>query len=41
MLNRREAVSRLLADRGGMLVVAGLGQSCFDCFAAGDDPRNF
>ena len=41
MLNRREAVRRLLADRGNMLVVAGLGQSCFDCFAAGDDPRNF
>ena len=41
MLNRREAVRRLLEDRGGMLVVAGLGQSCFDCFAAGDDPRNF
>ncbi len=41
MLNRREAVRRLLEDRGGMLVVAGLGQSCFDCFAAGDDSRNF
>ena len=41
MLNRREAVSRLLADRDDMLVVAGLGQPCFDCFAAGDDPRNF
>ena len=41
MLNRREAVSRLLADRGDMLVVSGLGQPCFDCFAAGDDPRNF
>ena len=41
MLNRRDAVRRLLEDRGDMLVVAGLGQSCFDCFAAGDDPRNF
>ena len=41
MLNRRDAVRRLLEDRGDMLVVAGLGQPCFDCFAAGDDPRNF
>ena len=41
MLNRREAVRRLLEDRGDMLVVAGLGQPCYDCFAAGDDPRNF
>ncbi|MCY3980560.1 MAG: thiamine pyrophosphate-dependent enzyme [Alphaproteobacteria bacterium] len=41
MLNRRDAVRRLLADRGGMLVVAGLGQPCYDCFAAGDDPCSF
>ena len=41
MLNRREAVRRLLEGRGGMLVVAGLGQPCYDCFAAGDDPRTF
>ena len=41
MLKRREVVRRLLADRGEMLVVAGLGQACYDCFAAGDDPRTF
>ena len=41
MLNRRDAVRRLLEDRGDMLVVAGLGQPCYDCFAAGDDPRTF
>ena len=41
MLNRRDAVRRLLEDRDDLLVVAGLGQPCFDCFAAGDDPRNF
>ena len=41
MLNRREAVRRLLEGRGGMLVVAGLGQPCYDCFGAGDDPRTF
>ena len=42
MLNRRDVVAQLLADRGeDLLVVPGLGQPCYDCFAAGDDPRTF
>jgi thiamine pyrophosphate-dependent acetolactate synthase large subunit-like protein len=40
-LDRREAVARLLRDRGDLLVVAGLGSATYDCAAAGDDPRNF
>lgn len=40
-LNRREVVAALLKDRGDMLVVPGLGQCAYDCFAAGDDPRTF
>ena len=40
-LARREAVARLLQDRGGLLVVSGLGSATYDCAAAGDDPRNF
>ncbi len=41
-LKRREIVAQLLADRGeDLLVVPGLGQPCYDCFAAGDDPRTF
>jgi thiamine pyrophosphate-dependent acetolactate synthase large subunit-like protein len=38
--DRREMVRRLLADRGGMLVIAGLGSPAWDITAAGDDPRN-
>ena len=42
LLKRREIVAQLLADRGeDLLVVPGLGQCCYDCFAAGDDPRTF
>lgn len=42
ILNRREVVAQLLADRGeDLLVVPGLGQPCYDCFAAADDPRTF
>ncbi|MGB0571749.1 MAG: thiamine pyrophosphate-dependent enzyme [Alphaproteobacteria bacterium] len=41
LLDRREAVARLLEDRGEMLVVSGLGSATYDCAAAGDDPRNF
>jgi thiamine pyrophosphate-dependent acetolactate synthase large subunit-like protein len=41
MLDRREAVKRLLADRGDLLVVCGLGSPVYDVAAAGDDPRNF
>ena len=40
-LHRREVVAGLLADRGELLVVAGLGASAWDCAAAGDDPRTF
>lgn len=40
-LDRREVVRELLRDRGGMLVVAGLGSSTYDLFAAGDHDRNF
>ncbi|MCA8926695.1 MAG: aldehyde dehydrogenase [Alphaproteobacteria bacterium] len=41
-LNRRDLVAKLLADRGeDLLVVTGLGQATYDCFAAGDDPRTF
>ena len=42
ILKLREIVAQLLADRGeDLLVVPGLGQQCYDCFAAGDDPRTF
>ncbi|HUZ74100.1 MAG TPA: thiamine pyrophosphate-dependent enzyme [Stellaceae bacterium] len=41
MLDRRRAVKRLLADRGAMLVVSGLGSATYDVAAAGDDARNF
>ena len=40
-LDRREAVARLLRNRGDLLVVAGLGSATYDCAAAGDDPRSF
>jgi thiamine pyrophosphate-dependent acetolactate synthase large subunit-like protein len=40
-LRRREAVSALLADRGDLLVVSGLGSTTYDCAAAGDHPLNF
>ena len=40
-LDRREAVARLLQDRGELLVVSGLGSATYDCAAAGDDPCNF
>jgi thiamine pyrophosphate-dependent acetolactate synthase large subunit-like protein len=41
LLNRRSAVSRLLANRQDALVVASLGNPTYDTAAAGDDPRNF
>jgi len=41
MLDRRQAVKRLLQDRGELLVVCGLGSPVYDAAAAGDDPRNF
>jgi thiamine pyrophosphate-dependent acetolactate synthase large subunit-like protein len=37
-LHRREVVKRLLADRGGLLVVAGLGAPAWDATEAGDHP---
>jgi thiamine pyrophosphate-dependent acetolactate synthase large subunit-like protein len=40
-LSRRGAVARILADRGDMLVVTGLGSPTYDCAAAGDHPLNF
>jgi thiamine pyrophosphate-dependent acetolactate synthase large subunit-like protein len=40
-LRRRELVAKLLADRGDLLVVTGLGSTTYDCGAAGDHPLNF
>ncbi|UCH39329.1 MAG: aldehyde dehydrogenase [Gammaproteobacteria bacterium] len=40
-LHRREVVQSLLAERGDMLVVAGLGAPAWDVTAAGDTPLNF
>ena len=40
-LDRREAVAALLADRGALLVVAGLGSPACDLHAAGDHDANF
>jgi thiamine pyrophosphate-dependent acetolactate synthase large subunit-like protein len=40
-LRRREVAEALLADRGDMLVVAGLGSTAWDVTAAGDHPLNF
>jgi thiamine pyrophosphate-dependent acetolactate synthase large subunit-like protein len=40
-IDRRAAVQTLLADRGGLLVVAGLGAPAWDAAAAGDHPLTF
>ncbi len=40
-IDRREAVRRLLADRGGLVVVAGLGASAYDVAACGDSALDF
>ncbi len=40
-LRRREVVQALLAERGDLLVVAGLGSTAWDCTAAGDSPLTF
>jgi thiamine pyrophosphate-dependent acetolactate synthase large subunit-like protein len=40
LLDRRQVVSTLLADRKEALVVAGLGASTYDLAAAGDSARN-
>ena len=41
MLDRRDFVKQLLADRGDLLVVPGLGSATYDVAAAGDHPLNF
>ena len=40
-LDRREVVRKLLADRGELLVIAGLGAPAWDATDAGDHPLNF
>lgn len=40
-LDRREVVSRILAQRGETLVVTGLGSTTWDAAAAGDHANNF
>ena len=40
-LHRREVAKALLEDRGGLLVVAGLGSTAWDITAAGDSPLSF
>ena len=40
-LERRRVVAELLAGRGGMVVVTGLGAPSWDAAAAGDDPLTF
>lgn len=40
-LDRREAVAALMADRGDLLVVTGLGSPAYDLHAAGDHDANF
>ena len=41
MLDRRQFVARLLADRGHLLVVSGLGSPTYDVAACSDHPLNF
>lgn len=41
MLDRRDVVARLLADRGETMVITGLGAATYDVAASGDDARNF
>src|ERR1700744_4791146 len=41
MMERRDFVRELLADRGELLVVPGLGSATYDVAAAGDHPLNF
>jgi thiamine pyrophosphate-dependent acetolactate synthase large subunit-like protein len=40
-LHRRDVVQTLLAERGELLVVAGLGSTAWDCTAAGDHDLSF
>lgn len=39
-LMRRDVVAALLADRGGLLAIGGLGAPAWDMTAAGDGPQN-
>ena len=41
VIDRREAVRRLLTEREGLVVVAGLGASAYDVAACGDTPLDF
>ena len=41
LLKRRAVVKQLLAERGDMLVVAGLGACAWDITSIGDHPNNF
>lgn len=41
MMDRRPFVAGLLADRGDLLVITGLGSSTYDVAACGDHPLNF
>jgi thiamine pyrophosphate-dependent acetolactate synthase large subunit-like protein len=41
VLHRRDVVQRLLAERGDLLVIAGLGGPAWDVTAAGDSPLDF
>lgn len=41
ILDRRDAVARLLADRGDTLVVTGLGSPTYDVHAVGDHDANY
>jgi thiamine pyrophosphate-dependent acetolactate synthase large subunit-like protein len=40
-LDRRAAMRTLLAGRGDLLLVTGLGSTTYDAASCGDDPRNF
>ena len=40
-LQRRDVVAKLLAERGDLLVVSGLGAPTYDCAAVGDHALNF
>lgn len=41
VLDRREAVARILKDRGEALLITGLGSTTWDAAAVGDHPHNF
>ena len=41
MIHRRDAIRTLLAERGDLLVVTGLGSTSWDAASVGDDDRNF